>query len=263
MSFNSLGDRMKDYEENHNLYLTRRLPVIIRADGVGFSRLTGKLAKPSEDFIHCMANTMLYSIKEIGGAILGFTQSDEITFVLRNDLSINDEPWLSNRVQKIISRIASLTTKGFERSLEMLDVPLDLVGEALFDVRATALPDLNETLNCLIWRQQDCQRNALSMATLSQLSEKMSYGAAVKFLHQKSSKDRLKILEDECKINFEEFYSSAFRHGVATYKVPNIQQDAVRNKWVLNFDLPIFAEDKNFLNNILINGRDIIRAPKE
>lgn len=261
--FSSLGERMKDYEENHNLYLTRRLPVVIRADGAGFTRLTNKLPKPSEDFIHCMANTMLYSIKEMGGAVLGFTQSDEITFILRNDLSINDEPWLSNRVQKIISRVASLTTKGFERSLEMLDLPLDVVGEALFDVRVWALPDLTETLNCLIWRQQDCQRNALSMATLSQLSEKMSHGEAVKYLHQKSSKDRLKILEEDCNINFEDFYSSAFRHGVAVYKVPTIQQDAVRNKWMLNFDLPVFSDEKDFINNILINGRDVIRAPKE
>lgn len=260
--FSSLAERMRNYEENHDYSLIRRLPVVIRADGIGFTRLTSKLPKPSDDFIHCMANSMLYTLRELGGAIFGYTQSDEITFVLRNDLHLDDEPWLGNRLQKIISRVASLTTIGFERSLATLENRPELVGEALFDVRVTVLPDLVETANNLIWRQQDGKRNALSMAILTHLSEKMTFEQAGKFILQKNSQDRINILKKDFGIDFDQYYSKSFRHGVIAYRAPTLQREMLRNKWVLNFETPLFQESQDFLNNILINGRDILRAPE-
>ena len=42
----SLGDRMKGYEDSYRLYLPRRLPVIIRLDGCHFSTVTRGFQKP-------------------------------------------------------------------------------------------------------------------------------------------------------------------------------------------------------------------------
>ena len=50
-----------------------------------------------------MATTLIETVKQIDGAVFGYQQSDEITFVLRNDWTNDTDPWFSNRVQKIIS----------------------------------------------------------------------------------------------------------------------------------------------------------------
>lgn len=42
----SLGDRMKQYENVSRVYLTRRTPVIIRIDGKAFHVFTRGMRKP-------------------------------------------------------------------------------------------------------------------------------------------------------------------------------------------------------------------------
>jgi len=260
----SIGERHKDYENATDYCLMKRVPVIVRADGKGFTKLTRNLARPSYDFLHVMANTMLYCIKEMQGAVFGYTQSDEITFILKNDQSLDSAPWFQNRIQKISSATAAMATKGFERSLQTLDKNLDLVGDALFDARAFAVPTIGEAANNLIWRQQDCQRNAVSMAAQGGLVKKLGDKQALRLLHGRSTEERKKLLLEKCGVDFDDYYQPAFRKGVAAYRVPTVVKDGVsRNKWILNFDLPFFVEDKDFLYNILINGHDIFRAPPE
>jgi len=260
MSFESLGDRQKSYETNHNYLLTGRLPVIIRVDGIGFSTVTSKLPKPSEDFSYCMANTLAYCIKAMQGAVFGYTQSDEITFIIKNDQSLESQPWLQNRVQKIVSRSASLATKGFEVAGDLLEAPLDLVGDPLFDARVFVVPYLGEAVNNLIWRQQDCRKNAISMAAQTHLGAKKGRKTALNILHQKNSQQRLDLLREECQIEFEEFYPMSFQHGIGIYKIPTPHEETFRNKWTLNFDLPWFASNQDFLYNILTNGSDLFRS---
>lgn len=45
----SLGDRMKGYENISRIYLTRRTPVIIRIDGKAFHSFTREEAKANRD----------------------------------------------------------------------------------------------------------------------------------------------------------------------------------------------------------------------
>src|SRR3954468_4164279 len=101
--FDSLGARQKDYEKPYDYMLPRRLPVIIRVNGRNFHRVTRKLDQPfCPKLLDFMGSTMLYSIMEMQGAVIGYQQSDEITFVLRNDQTLDSEPWYQNRLQKIL-----------------------------------------------------------------------------------------------------------------------------------------------------------------
>ena len=63
-----LGKRMKDYENEYNQKLVKKLPVIIRIDGRAFHTFTKKLNKPFDDLlIDSMQETMRYLCKNIAG----------------------------------------------------------------------------------------------------------------------------------------------------------------------------------------------------
>ena len=47
----SLGDRMKRYENVNRTYLTRRTPVIIRVDGKAFHTFTKEFQKPFDNIM--------------------------------------------------------------------------------------------------------------------------------------------------------------------------------------------------------------------
>jgi len=101
---NTLGDRQKDYEQYYDQRILRRLPLIIRVNGNGFSRVTKKLARPfCPIMLRLMSNTMLETAKSIQGCVFAYHQSDQITFVIRNDQSLDTEPWFSNKIQKVTS----------------------------------------------------------------------------------------------------------------------------------------------------------------
>jgi len=132
--YDTLGDRQKDYEKAFDYSLIRRTPIIVRVDGRSFHKVCRKLAKPYEPLmLEAMVNTMFYVVSEMAGAVFAYQQSDEITFVLRNDQSLDSEPWYDNRVQKIVSIVSSLATLGFNKTINNIDKKLDLTGDAIFD----------------------------------------------------------------------------------------------------------------------------------
>jgi tRNA(His) 5'-end guanylyltransferase len=48
----SLGDRMKEYENISRIYLTRRMPAIIRIDGKAFHSFTRGFIRPYDDILN-------------------------------------------------------------------------------------------------------------------------------------------------------------------------------------------------------------------
>lgn len=260
----TLGDRMKGYETSSEVKLIKRLPVIIRVDGRSFSRLCRKLHKPYDPlFLEAMAETMHYVVSEMAGACFAYQQSDEITFILKNDQTNETEPWYGNRVQKISSIAAGLATLGLQKSLVGLN--LDLVGDAIFDARVWVVPNLSEALNALIWRQNDCVKNAVAGTSLALLGKKYGRKTAMKLVHGKSAKERLMILQDECNIDFHQEYPASFRLGVACYKAPFVytgldKSTSTRKRWILDWEFPLITEKKDFVSNILMTGHDVFRA---
>ena len=69
--YDSLGDRMKGYENIARNYLTRRIPTIIRVDGKAFHTFTRGMEKPFDRILMTtMQNTMKYLCENIQGLCL-------------------------------------------------------------------------------------------------------------------------------------------------------------------------------------------------
>lgn len=112
----SLGDRQKAYEAVNDRILVPKMPFIIRVDGKAFHTYTRGFVKPFDEI---MCKTMIEVTKklceEIPGAVLGYTQSDEITIVCKYTDRIKSQAWFNGRLRKIETIAASKATKWFNK----------------------------------------------------------------------------------------------------------------------------------------------------
>lgn len=267
---NTLGTRMKEYEAVSKNHLMRRTPVVIRLDGKAFHTFTRGLNKPFDsDFVTMMQQTMLHLCENIQGCVLGYTQSDEITLVLVDYQNRDSCAWFDNQVQKIASISASMATLYFNRELsEMLrDLEEDLAAadyslpqahmyetnskkydrwydkeyRALFDSRVFNLPQY-EVINNLIWRQQDATRNSINSVAQSLFSHKELQGI--------SSKDLQNKMLTERDVNWND-YPTHLKRGCCAIKDSE-------GKWVLDVNIPIFTEDRDYIDRLIFleDGED-------
>lgn len=254
----SLGDRMKEYERAANLHLTRRMPYIIRLDGVSFHTYTRGFSRPFDTIlVRAMQRTLADLCKSIQGVVFGYTQSDEITLVLQDYKELSTAAWFDKSVQKICSVAAAKATMFFNRNFEsiveeemnsfseeMLAKYSFKIGGATFDARVFGLPE-SEVANCLIWRQQDAVRNSIQAVAQANYSERE--------LHKKSTKLLVELLKEEKNINWNS-YPTHLKRGTACYKVIDESVDGpCRPKWVIDCEIPIFAEDRYFIEKHLPN----------
>jgi tRNA(His) 5'-end guanylyltransferase len=278
----SLGDRMKEnYENRSKTYLVRRTPVIIRLDGKAFHTFTRGMKKPYDEIFHNTMNaTMKYLCENIQGCKLGYTQSDEITLLLTDYNTLTTSAWFDYNVQKICSVSASMATMAFSKFLSeytakfytsiwddviedwcgseedvlYFNTLLDKVDEcAMFDSRCFNIP-VEEVTNCFIWRQQDATRNAIQMLGQCNFSQKQLQG--------KSCNDIQDMLMLQKGINFNDM-PTEFKRGVCcvkeTYRPdPMLGYDefcpsstefsiAIRTRWILDKEIPIFTQDRNYI----------------
>ena len=264
----SLGDRMKNnYENRAKTYLTRRMPVIIRLDGKAFHTFTKGMKKPYDEIFHnTMNSTMKYLCENIQGCKLGYTQSDEITLLLTDYDTLDTDAWFDNNVQKICSVSASMATMAFNKfmrkfvydifvfgkdeSKEYVDTLINKLENAMFDSRCFNIPE-SEVTNCFIWRQQDATRNAIQMLGQCDFSHKE--------LHGKSCNDIQDMLMLQKGINFNDM-PTEFKRGVCCVKeeyypdpMPGyedcpIDATSVRTRWILDKEIPIFTQDRNYVD---------------
>ena len=261
----SLGDRMKEnYENRSKTYLTRRTPVIIRLDGKAFHTFTRGLKKPYDEILHnTMNETLKYLCENIQGCKLGYTQSDEITLLLTDYDTLTTSAWFDYNVQKICSVSASMATMAFNRfftkffneifiygkdeSEEYTRTLFNKIGIAMFDARCFNIPE-SEITNCFVWRQQDATRNAIQMLGQCNFSHKE--------LQNKSCNDIQDMLMLQKGINFNDM-PTAFKRGVCCVKVTkedvnidletNEETRCTRSEWVLDGEIPIFTQDRNYI----------------
>lgn len=253
----NLSDRMKEfYEDRTKVFLSRRMITIIRLDGKGFSKFTKGFNKPFDDgFSDDMDETTKYLCENIQGAKFGYTQSDEITIVLTDFDNLETSAWFDYNVQKMTSIAASMATAKFNQLrtlrlsnnsyLDYDDVKANTL--AMFDARVFQVPTLDEMVNVIIWRQQDCTRNSISMAAHS-LLEGDSAGL--------SGAQKQERLFNEKGVNWND-YKTKYKRGTVIKKV-RVEIDvigsplpAIRNRWVADPEIPIFTQDKEYLEALL------------
>ena len=230
---NTLGDRMKQYESSYDFIATRRVPMIIRLDGRKFSKLVKKINvnRPfDEKFSELMVNTTRRMASDISGCVFAYTQSDEISFVIRNDTSVKFEPFFGNRIQKICSITASMATSYFVR--EFIKIYPDNLIAPMFDSRVFILPNFVEVTNYLIWRQQDAVRNSILNSTYYELAKLPDLGKkqARKMMYGLNTKQLQELLFKKTGINWNN-YDRSFKNGVAIFKKYTLENDTLRSKW--------------------------------
>jgi tRNA(His) 5'-end guanylyltransferase len=168
MDFETISDWCKWLERNFSPdVMIPTLPVIIRLDGVGFSKWTKGLEKPFDSRLtELMIDTAKFLVKETG-AIISYHQSDEITLILyssdRKSALYND-----GKKQKILSKLTAKCVNFFnERRKELLP---DHNKIAVFDARIYQTPTLHDACVQLIWRENDATKNSVSMLAQSLFS---------------------------------------------------------------------------------------------
>lgn len=278
MDKTTLGDRMKNnYENISRYYLTRRMPIITRIDGKSFHTFTKGFKKPFDDIlVKTMQETMKYLCENIQGCVLGYTQSDEISLVLVDYAELTTDAWFGNNLQKMCSVSASMATLAFNKAftrniskqskrlytehLEEKDASYIETLEsamnkgAMFDSRVFTIPK-EEVCNYMLWRQQDATRNSI----LSVGQANFSY----KDLHGKSCNNIQDMLMTQKGINWND-YATTLKRGSCCIKVDdgltkydeagNICGYTQRSKWIIDNEIPIFSQDRNYIERLINVG---------
>ena len=162
----------KRIEASYKTHLPKSSYAVVRVDGKGFSKYTKKLEQPFDaKFTRDMRETAMYLAENVDGAVLAYTQSDEISVVFSDLAGDNTEWWFGGAIQKIGSIVASMATAKFN-SLRPDH------GLALFDARVHPLTDEGEAsvMNYLDWRQSDAIRNSVSMLASHHFPHKQLHG---------------------------------------------------------------------------------------
>ena len=272
----SLGDRMKDYENCYRFYLPKRQSIIVRCDMRAGHSFTKSFNRPYDTlFAHCMQETAKQLCENISGCVFGYTQSDEISLVLVDYKNINTEPWFGNNLQKIVSISASMATYFFKKNFEeairdeyfdwyttgtVNDEKEKLLTQhtqaynnklCVFDARAFILPR-EEVANYLYWRQLDCVRNSIQLAGQAYFPHKQ--------LQNKNCDQIQEMLWQEHQVNWSK-YPTWFKNGVAIYKQPReiyhknedgTQSSVVRDKWIIDLEMPMVSQNPDFINKWVI-----------
>jgi tRNA(His) 5'-end guanylyltransferase len=271
-----LGIRMKTYyEQIPKTKLMRRTPVAIRIDGKAFHTFTKGFQKPFDEvLIKSMQATMKYLCKNIQGCVLGYHQSDEITLILVDYKNLNSDAWFDYEVQKMCSIAASMATMAFNRffaneccqwfenNIDWSDPDVVAADEdikklfnaytkacekgAMFDARVFNIPK-EEVMNLLYWRQLDATRNSIQMVGQANFSHNQ--------LHGKNCSNIQDMLMLEKGINWND-YPTHLKRGSCCIKKPfktneGTEQEAIRNKWVIDTEIPIFTQDKDYVNKLI------------
>lgn len=197
------GNRMKTYERaDTGRRAERGLPIVARLDGKSFHTFTKGLKRPFDmRLTNLMIDTMLFMVERTG-ADLGYVQSDEISLTWYVPANSPAEYLYGGRFQKMDSLLAAMCTAFFNKQLAAA-LPEKADAMPVFDCRTFSVPSIDEAVNAFVWRQQDCLKNAISMAAQSMFSHKSLQGL--------SGKDMLAKMEAA---DFD-FYETpaAFRHG--------------------------------------------------
>ena len=277
--FDALGDRMKNYyEDRYRIYLTRRMPVIIRVDGNAFHTFTKGLNKPFDyDFMKIMQETTFDLCKNIQGCVGGYVQSDEISLLLVDYNTITTDAWFDYNLQKITSIAASRATMIFNgqvrnlvdhyKSLSTLCAKCGgsrlqegltyidkytlwepKIDKAMFDARAFNVPKEDVT-NYFIWRQKDATRNSIQSAGQAFFSHKE--------LDRKSQSDIQEMLFQKG-INWNDYSTVAKRGSFVRRDIETTEREdgsiTISNPWYIDEDMPILTEDRNYIEELVMVG---------
>lgn len=272
MGKEAIGIRMKDdYEKRTQTKLMRRSYTMIRLDGKAFHTYTKGFQRPYDlGLMRIMDQTAIALCERIQGAKMAFVQSDEISILLTDFETPQTDAWFDGNVQKITSVSASIATAAFNNGMYLdEDILASMDKVAYFDSRVFQLPNIDEVINNLIWRQQDATRNSIQMGAQALYSQKELNG---------KNTSELQDMMHVCGVNWND-YPVGFKRGriilrekeeqVAMFDIETAGLDGktvdvppeyiTRMKWA-SFEPPIFSQKKEFLTSRIPKSEFSIRG---
>ena len=257
-----INERMKTfYEFIPKTKLMRRCPVIIRLDGRSFHTFTKGFQRPFDEIlIRTMQETTKYLCENIQGAVLGYTQSDEISLLITDYATFETDAWFDYEVQKLCSISASMATMAFNKAFAheiaaqskriyteyLTDKDSNYIDSlenamnkgAMFDSRCFNIPK-EEVTNYFYSRQLDAMRNSIQMVGQANFSHR-----ELKF---KSIKQIISLLEAHCGINWNELPIYMQRGSACIKQDTYIDYPdgtrVLRKKWKTDKNIPIFKDE--------------------
>jgi tRNA(His) 5'-end guanylyltransferase len=255
----TIGDRMKGYENCYRLYIPRKSFVIIRIDGKAFHAYTRGCEKPfDKELNNIFCRATLAACEQIQNVKFAYHQSDEISFVLTDFENIKTDAWFGNNIQKMTSVAASIFTAEFNRftliskmqkmaenggrvmiSNDMWDLKM-----AQFDARVFMVPSYIEVYNYYLWRQRDCEKNSVQSLARANFPHKE--------LQNKNGDQLQELLFSQKNLNWNDCPANQKR-GEGFYKkgVDITTENGIvkRNRWFCDENIPIFSQDLNWFKD--------------
>lgn len=241
----TLGTRMKQHYENRicEQSLPRRTYSILRLDGKSFHTYTRNFTKPFDiNLLHAFRHAALHLAQEAMGVRFAYLQSDEMSFLLTDFNKEGTEAWFNGNIQKIVSVSASIVTAKFNSYMEPFVKSKDIekIKLAYFDSRIFTIPDPTEVENYFIWRQKDCIKNSVQ-----------SYARKF-FSHKELLEKNTNIIKQmlfEIKNPWENLANDLKNGCIIKKEFP--ASEGTHPSWIANLDVPIFTQERSFLQNLI------------
>lgn len=243
----TMGDRLKSYENTMRIYMPRRCYTIVRVDGRSFHTFTKRCKRPFDDRLRRVMQKVALALCEgMSGSCFAYEQSYEVTVVMADFATPTTEAWFDNNLQKVVTGAAAIATSTFIRNwiVELLEEDFDSVtsrkavinlvmkSDAKFDARAWTLSDPWEVYNTFLWRQNDATRNSLQMIAQSLYSHKE--------LHGKKQPDLQEMIFKKGQ-NFNNFPDHLKRGSWVVY---DIETSDRKGGWRNELTSPILSQNK-------------------
>lgn len=212
----SLKEKCYAYQKEANYFLDSEKYILAHIDGRSFSKMIkNKFKKPFDDvFINAMNETAIYLCKSVQGCIFAYTQSDEISLIIRKNDPEGDV-FFDGRMCKMQSIIASLATSRFTQvmmenllksvptcasSENVLDMCIDAVKNSplyQFDCKVWNVDSANDAMAWILFRNIDCVRNSKQQTAQTYLPHKK--------LMSLNTDEQISLLKQEKNVDWNDF----------------------------------------------------------
>ncbi len=206
----SIGNRMKAYEEpSTSRRAFKGQPLVARLDGKAFHTFCRGLNRPYDKRLSDLMIDTMKALVDRFNANVGYVQSDEITLVWLTSTNGTVELPFAGRFQKLESLLAGFCSVYFNKQLSFY-LPEKAEHLPYFDCRAFVVPTVQEAYHAVLWRQQDCTKNAISMAAQSMFSHK--------YLQGRGGAEMQELMWKEKGVNFND-YPAFFKRGTFARRI--------------------------------------------
>lgn len=263
--FDALGDRMKQFEMMEaGRRLMPGLPVMVRLDGRSFHTFTKGMPRPyHEPMSLAMIETARYLVEETH-ACFAYTQSDEISLGFWNE-DDKSEMLFSGRIEKLCSVLAGLATAKFNHEV-IARMPERAKLLPVFDARVFSMPNLDEMVNCVLFRALDCAKNSVTMAASAHYSHRELHGKGSAAKHEMlrakgvNWADYPAFFKDGSFLRRETFLKELTPQELARIPVSRRPAGPVERSAVRVIAMPPFARVANAKEVLFCSASPVVRA---